>query len=95
MAGGDLAGRGLERLMTALGRLPAALRHRCAVLAAGRLDIRLGTAERALGLGGRIRIDAELSPLDAIEERLMPSRIFPTGRPAMAGCSMRWPPGDR
>ena len=67
MAGGDLAGRGLERLIMALGRLPAALRHRCAVLAAGRLDIRLGTAERALGLGGRIRIDAELSPLDAIE----------------------------
>lgn len=66
MAGADLASRGFERLFVALGRLPEALRGRCAVLAAGP-GLRLGGAERLFGLDGRIRFDSKLSPLDAIE----------------------------
>ena len=67
MAGGDLAGRGFERLIMALGRLPEALRNRCAMLCAGPLDVRFSNAERVLGLRRRIRVDIDLSPLDAIE----------------------------
>ena len=67
MAAGDLASRGFERLFMALGKLPAPLRARCAVLAAGRPGLRLGVAERELGLDGRIRFDSDRSPLDAIE----------------------------
>lgn len=67
MAGGDLASRGFERLFRALGGLPEELRGRCAVLAAGRPGLRLNGAGRVFGLDGRIRIDSELSPLDAIE----------------------------
>ena len=67
MAGGDLASRGFERLFRALGKLPEALRGRCAVLAAGPPGLRLGGAERVFGLDGRIRFDSDLSPLDAIE----------------------------
>ena len=67
MAGSDLVSRGFERLLQALGKLPAAQRSRCSVLAAGRPGIRLGAAERVFGLDGRIRFDSELSPLDAIE----------------------------
>ncbi|MDE0661754.1 MAG: glycosyltransferase [Gammaproteobacteria bacterium] len=67
MVGGDLAGRGFERLIMGLGRLPEALRGRCAVLGAGRLDVRFGNAGRVFGLGRRIRVDIDLSPLDAIE----------------------------
>ncbi|MDE0036261.1 MAG: glycosyltransferase [Gammaproteobacteria bacterium] len=66
MAGSDLVSRGFERLFMALGKLPAAQRGRCTVLAAGRPGIRLGAAERVLGLDGRIRFDSDLSPLDAI-----------------------------
>ena len=67
MAGGDLAARGFERLFRALGKLPEALRGRCAVLAAGRGGLRLRGAARVFGLEGRIRFDSDLSPLDAIE----------------------------
>ena len=67
MAAGDLASRGLERLIVAIGRLPDALRRRCAVLAAGRPGLRLGGAERLLELDRRLRCDSDLSPLDAIE----------------------------
>lgn len=67
MAGGDLASRGFERLFVALGRLPEALRSRCAVLAAGRPGLRLGGAEGLFELDRRLRFDPDLSPLDAIE----------------------------
>ena len=67
MAGGDLASRGFERLFRALGKLPEALRRRCAVLAAGPPGLRLGGAEGVFGLDDRIRFDSDLSPLDAIE----------------------------
>ncbi|MDE0177855.1 MAG: glycosyltransferase [Gammaproteobacteria bacterium] len=67
MAGSDLASRGFERLFMALGKLPAAQRSRCTVLAAGWPGIRLGATERVFGLDGRIRFDSDLSPLDAIE----------------------------
>ena len=67
MAGGDLAARGFERLFVALGRLPEALRSRCAVLAAGRPGLRLGGAEGVFELDRRLRFDPDLSPLDAIE----------------------------
>jgi len=67
MAGGDLVSRGFERLFVALGRLPVALRGRCAVLAAGRPGLRLGGAEGVFGLDRRLRTDSDLSPLDAIE----------------------------
>ena len=67
MAADDLASRGLERLFMAIGRLPEALRRRCAVLGAGRPGLRLVGAERIVGLDCRMRFDADLSPLDAIE----------------------------
>ena len=67
MAGSDLVSRGFERLVAALGKLPEALRGRCALLAAGRPGIRLGAAERLFGLDGRLRLASDLSPLDAIE----------------------------
>lgn len=66
MAGGDLVRHGFERLARGLGRLPEALRERCAVLAAGRLDRGFGTVGRSLNLGDRIRVDDELPALDAI-----------------------------
>ena len=67
MAGNDLVSRGFDRLFMALGRLPVALRGRCAVLAAGRPGLRLGGAERVFELDRRLRFGSDLSPLDAIE----------------------------
>ena len=67
MAGSEVASRGFARLFMALGKLPKALRDRCAVLAAGRAGLRLGGAERRFGFHGRIRFASDLSPLDAIE----------------------------
>ena len=66
MAGDDVVEHGIERLLMALGRLPEALRDRCAVLAAGGLDPGFRTAVRALKLDGRIIVCEELPALDAI-----------------------------
>ncbi|MDE0420195.1 MAG: glycosyltransferase [Gammaproteobacteria bacterium] len=66
MAGGDLVEHGIERMLMALGRLPEALRDRCAVLATGRLDRGFGAAGRVLKLDGRIVVLDELPALDAI-----------------------------
>ena len=62
MVGGDLVAHGVDRLFAALGRLPAHLRARCRVVAAGRLADKHLAAARAFGLGERVTIRADADP---------------------------------
>ena len=68
MVGGDLVSQGVERLFTALGRLPVEDRERCRMLAVGRLAGSLRTAARVLGLRDRTQIiETGMFWRDAIE----------------------------
>ena len=68
MVGGDLVSQGVERLFTALGRLPVEDRGRCRMLALGRLAGSLRAAARVLGLRHRTHIiETGMFWRDAIE----------------------------
>lgn len=66
MVGDDLVAQGVERLLVALGHLPAAARQRCRVVLCGRLARRFLKAAAVLGLGDRIAPPLEADPAPAL-----------------------------
>ena len=62
MVGGDLVAHGVDRLFAALGRLPAPVRARCRVVAAGRLAAKHLAAARAFGMGEHVQVRADADP---------------------------------
>ena len=62
MVGGDLVTHGVDRLFAALGKLPAHVRARCRVVAAGRLAAKHLAAARAFGMSDRAVIRADSDP---------------------------------
>lgn len=62
MVGGDLVAHGVDRLFAALGKLPAHVRARCRVVAAGRLAAKHLAAAHAFGMSEHvvIRTDTDL-----------------------------------
>lgn len=66
MVGGDLAAQGVERLLVALGRLPAAARQRCQVELRGRLPRSFLRAAAVLGLADRVAPPLQAAPASAL-----------------------------
>ena len=66
MVGGDLVAHGIDRLFAALGRLPAPVRARCRVVAAGRLAAKHLAAARAFGMGEHVQVRADADPHDTL-----------------------------
>ena len=66
MVGGDLVAHGIDRLFAALGRLPAPVRARCRVVAAGRFAATHLAAARAFGMGERVTIRPDADPHDTV-----------------------------
>ena len=62
IVGGDLVAHGIDRLFAALCRLPAPVRTRCRVIAAGQLAAEHLAAARAFGMSERVTIRADADP---------------------------------
>ncbi len=67
MVGGDLVARGFERVLFAIAAMPANVRERLHLIAAGKLSPRFLQAARVLGLTQRVHVcDAGLAPQEPL-----------------------------